>query len=102
MLRSRVVSYRVVPENDLNVRHSYSLPYCNVPALTSPFGQKDTSACELVATAAGSNICTLTLTARYFVFLYTFGRVCTGDLGWGPRTRHLDLDLQIRPVVPLG
>ena len=33
----------------------------NVPALTSPYGQKDTSACELVASAAGSNIYTLTL-----------------------------------------
>ena len=30
------------------------------PALTSPYGQKDISACELVASAAGSNICTLT------------------------------------------
>ena len=30
------------------------------PASASPYGQKDTSACELVASAAGSNICTLT------------------------------------------
>jgi hypothetical protein len=29
------------------------------PAPTSPYGQKDTSACELVASAAGSNIYTL-------------------------------------------
>ena len=28
-------------------------------ALTLPSGQKDTGACELVASAAGSNICTL-------------------------------------------
>ena len=32
---------------------------CNVSRSMSPQGQKDTSACELVASAAGSNICTL-------------------------------------------
>ena len=31
------------------------------PAPTSLYSQKDTSACKLIASAVGSNICTLTL-----------------------------------------
>ena len=40
--------------------------YVTCPALTLPYGQKDISACELVASAAGSNICTLTNSLYYY------------------------------------
>ena len=37
------------------------MPLYNVSRPISLYGQKDTSACELVISAAGSNICTLTI-----------------------------------------
>ena len=39
----------------------FNSPKCNISRPTSLYSQKDTSACELVVSAAGSNICTLTL-----------------------------------------
>ena len=43
----------------------------------------------------------LDIPARHLVFLYIFGGMYIGDLGWGPRTRHLVL-YYTHPAVPLG
>ena len=44
--------------SEINKELKWNIVTC--PASTSPYGQKTKSACELVASAAGSNICALT------------------------------------------
>ena len=57
---NKVVYYFRTPRGIIsNYSSIFTSSSITFPAPTSPYGQKDISACELVASAAGPNICTL-------------------------------------------